>query len=130
MKSVELMKSVVGLQSVVRHRASFSPLIAACLIGFLIASGVPGRVSAGDPGIRQPTGEVNAFWHGFAWFDLTPDEQALWTVLGWDPASWTGKSPAPASQRMKWSALPTMDRLVAEKLGFDASSWDSGRSAP
>ncbi|MFD2113243.1 hypothetical protein [Thiorhodococcus fuscus] len=113
------------MKSVERHRSLLFASIAACVLGFLLVSGMPGKVSAGDPGIRQPTGEVSAFWHGFAWFDLTPDEQALWTVLGWDPASWTGKASAPASKRMKWSALPTMDRLAAEKLGFDASSWDS-----
>lgn len=77
--------------------------------------------------IRQPVeGEdLGAFWYEFDWTDLTPAEQTLWGVLGWDEASWQGEADEPASDSKDWSELTDKERSAAEQLGYDEKYWHS-----
>ena len=75
--------------------------------------------------VRQPAeGEdLEAFWDEFDWTDLTPAEQALWGLLGWDEASWQGEADEPASESKAWSELTNEQRSAAEQLGYDETYW-------
>jgi hypothetical protein len=77
--------------------------------------------------VRQPAeGEdLEEFWNGFDWADLTQAEQALWEILGWDEASWQGEADEPASESKKWSELTDEERSAAEQLGYDETYWDA-----
>lgn len=78
----------------------------------------------GDDTVRQPTGDVESFWDGFSWDELTSAEQALWEILGWDEASWSGLSAPPASDLKLWSQLSETERSAASDLGYTQLSWE------
>jgi hypothetical protein len=71
--------------------------------------------------VRQPEtgGELEEFWDSFDWAELTPAEQALWGILGWDEASWQGEAEEPASEDKDWAELSDAERAAAEQLGYD-----------
>jgi hypothetical protein len=68
---------------------------------------------------------VEAFWNGLEWDELSPAEQNLWGVLGWDAKSWSGESDDPVSDETNWSELSDAERFAAGKLGYDEEIWDS-----
>ena len=73
--------------------------------------------------VRQPEGDIEAFWDEFDWTDLTEAEQALWGQLGWDEASWQEETEAPASKGALWSELTDEERTTAEQLGYNEQLW-------
>lgn len=77
-----------------------------------------------DDTVRQPTGNVEAFWNQFTWDELTTAEQSLWMILGWDEARWSGVASAPASEMKLWSQLSESERNAASDLGYSQQSWD------
>ena len=96
-------------------------------MGLLLGCATPSTVDEHDTSeVRQPEeGEaLESFWDAFDWTDLTPAEQALWRVLGWDEASWQGAY-EPASESKDWSELTDEERSAAEQLGYDETYWDS-----
>ncbi|MDY6991713.1 MAG: DUF1566 domain-containing protein, partial [Pseudomonadota bacterium] len=48
--------------------------------------------NASTPQVRQPAAgeDLETFWNGFDWADLTDTERSLWGQLGWDETSWDG----------------------------------------
>jgi hypothetical protein len=74
--------------------------------------------------VRDPGTSPEAFWGALDWADLSSAEQALWQVLGWDEASWSGEAPAPASEGLYWNELSAREQAAAQLLGYDATSWD------
>lgn len=67
---------------------------------------------------------VEAFWNNLDWDELSPAEQKLWSVLGWDAESWAGSADEPASDDRNWSELSDTERFAAGKLGYDEEIWD------
>ena len=65
-----------------------------------------------------------SLWDEAGWSELTPAEQALWKILGWDEASWEGEAAQPASEDKYWFGLSEEERAAAEKLGYTKESWD------
>jgi len=106
-------------------------LLAVLLVGAALSLALAPPVAAATeqvaPEIRQPAegGDLEAFWNGLAWSDLTPAERDLWKVLGWDEASWEGEGAEPPSESKAWSELSDEERRAAERLGYDAKPWDS-----
>ncbi len=106
-------------------------LLVVLLIGilglFLSCTGpaTPAQPDASD--VRQPEeGEsLEAFWDAFDWSELTPAEQELWGVLGWDETSWQGEADEPISESKDWSELSEEEQRAAEQLGYDQAYWDS-----
>jgi hypothetical protein len=97
-------------------------------MGLLLGCGTASAPDEQDASeIRRPAeGEdLEAFWDEFDWTDLTPAEQALWRLLGWDEASWQGEADEPASESKDWSELTNEERSAAEQLGYDETYWDS-----
>jgi len=88
-------------------------------MGLLLGCGTPDAST-----VRQPQGDVDAFWDQFNWTDLTAAEQSLWQTLGWDESSWQGEADEPASESKLWNELTTEQRTAAEQLGYDQQSWD------
>ncbi|MCG6909340.1 MAG: hypothetical protein LJE94_04360 [Deltaproteobacteria bacterium] len=64
------------------------------------------------------------FWEDCAWTDMTPAEQDLWKVLGWNEASWEGEAKQPASEDKYWNALTPEEQAAATALGYTKESWD------
>jgi hypothetical protein len=78
--------------------------------------------------IRKPSGDVNAFWSGISWEDLTLAEQKAWAVLGWNVKNWVELAdPAdlPETEYMYWAQLSQEQRLIATKLGYGKEYWDA-----
>lgn len=99
-------------------------------MGLLLGCASPSAMPPGQQDtseVRQPKEgeELEAFWDKFDWTDLTPTEQALWGVLGWDEASWQDEADEPASENKDWSELSDEERSTAEQLGYDEKYWDS-----
>ena len=97
-------------------------------MGLLLGCATPSTLDEHDtPEVRQPDeGEaLESFWDAFDWTDLTPAEQALWGVLGWDEASWQGEAAEPTSESKDWSELTYEERSAAEQLGYNQPYWDS-----
>ena len=97
-------------------------------MGLLLGCGTPSSPDEQDMSeVRHPveSEDLEAFWDEFDWTDLTPAEQALWGVLGWDEASWQGEADEPASESKDWSELTDEERSAAGKLGYDETYWDS-----
>ena len=69
------------------------------------------------------TDDLN-FWEECAWTDMTPAEQDLWKVLGWDEASWEGEAKQPASEDKYWKALSAEEQSAATALGYTQATWD------
>ena len=69
------------------------------------------------------TDDLN-FWEECSWTDLTPAEQELWKVLGWDEASWEGEAKQPASEDKYWNALSAEEKAAATALGYTQKTWD------
>jgi hypothetical protein len=82
-----------------------------------------GEVS--DDEIREPEGDIEAFWNSFDWADLTATEQEAWGVLGWDEVSWDEETTIPASEEADWAELSAEEQAAAESLGYDQESWDA-----
>jgi hypothetical protein len=103
--------------------ASLIILTAALLLGLLL--GCTGQPDT--PEVRRPASgeDLEAFWDAFDWSELTPTEQELWGVLGWDEASWQGEADEPASEEMDWSELSADQQRAAEQLGYDQAYWDA-----
>jgi len=76
-------------------------------------------------GVRQPVGDVEAFWDEFQWEELYPSEQGLWEILGWDEASWRGEAEEPDPEYKAWGELTDKERTAAGQLGYDEQSWDA-----
>lgn len=75
-----------------------------------------------DPNMVR-TDDLN-LWEEAAWSDLTPAEQELWKVLGWDEASWEGEAKKPPSEDLYWNQLSDDERMAATKLGYTKETWD------
>ena len=75
--------------------------------------------------IRQPEGSSEAFWDALEWTMLTPAEQTLWKKLGWNKASWQGKTEEPVSESKTWGELTNEERIAAKQLGYDEQSWNT-----
>ena len=75
-----------------------------------------------DPNMVR-TDDLN-FWEECAWTDMTPAEQDLWNVLGWDEASWEGEAKQPASEDKYWNQLSEEEQMAATKLGYTKETWD------
>ena len=78
------------------------------------------------PEIRRPHKHENleSFWDGFDWIDLTPVEQRHWETLGWNEASWQGDTAEPASESRSWHELTNEQRRAAEQLGYNRRFWN------
>jgi len=100
-----------------------------------ISEGDPAALNAASPGageqstskVRQPEkgADLEAFWDEFDWTELTPEEQRLWGILGWDKSSWQGDSPEPASEAKDWDNLTKEEQEAAVQLGYDEAYWNS-----
>lgn len=102
------------------------PAIAAlCCAWLLLGCGGDSGTSPGATGVRQPEGDVNAFWNQFDWSALTPAEQDLWRTLGWDEDSWQGDADPPPSEGADWSELSDSGREAATQLGYGEELWDT-----
>ena len=75
--------------------------------------------------IRQAIGDVSVFWDEFDWGNLTCGKQALWTVLGWDTASWQGEAQYPVSEFKTWRDLTEREQAAAVLLGYSEELWDA-----
>jgi len=67
---------------------------------------------------------ILSLWDEAGWSELTPAEQELWQILGWDEASWEGEAAQPASEDKYWFGLSEEERAAAGKLGYTKESWD------
>jgi hypothetical protein len=65
-----------------------------------------------------------SLWDEAGWSELTPAEQELWKVLGWDEASWEGEAKKPPSEDLYWNQLSEEERSAATKLGYTKETWD------
>ena len=63
-------------------------------------------------------------WEEAGWSELTPAEQELWKVLGWNEASWVGEAKKPPSEDKYWNQLNPEEQAAASKLGYTKESWD------
>lgn len=79
----------------------------------------------GDTEIRVPEGDIEEFWNGFDWADLTPAEQEAWSALGWDEESWDEETNIPASEEATWDELTEDEQAAAESLGYNQENWDA-----
>jgi hypothetical protein len=43
----------------------------------------------------------------------------------WSEASWSGREPAPATEKMQWHELTAANRDAALELGYTQSSWQN-----
>lgn len=68
---------------------------------------------------------IEAFWNSLKWDKLSPAEQNLWRVLGWDEKSWSGASAEPSSEEKYWDELSDAERFAAGKLGYNKTIWDA-----
>lgn len=75
-----------------------------------------------DPNMVR-TDDLN-LWEEASWSELTPAEQELWKVLGWDEASWEGEAKKPPSEDLYWNQLSEEERMAATKLGYTKETWD------
>jgi hypothetical protein len=82
-------------------------------------------VEVADDEIRVPEGDIEEFWDGFDWADLTPAEQEAWNTLGWDAESWDEETNIPASAEATWDELTEEEQEAAESLGYDQENWDA-----
>lgn len=69
------------------------------------------------------TDDLN-FWEECGWADMTPAEQDLWKVLGWDEDSWEGEAKQPASEDKYWGGLSAEEQAAATALGYTKATWD------
>jgi hypothetical protein len=75
--------------------------------------------------IRVPEGDIEEFWNGFDWADLTAAEQEAWAVLGWDEESWDEETTIPESEEATWDELTEEEQEAAESLGYEQENWDA-----
>jgi polar amino acid transport system substrate-binding protein len=68
---------------------------------------------------------LEAFWNGFDWAELTPEEQAAWGALGWNETSWQGDAEEPASEEKDWAELSAEEQAAAQNLGYTEAYWDA-----
>ena len=57
------------------------------------------------------------------WENLTDDEKAAATYLGFGQRSWDTREPRAA--KLAWANLKIMQQLAAKKLGYTETSWDN-----
>lgn len=95
------------------------------ILGGLLVSCCAMQTSS--PEIRQPAAgeELEAFWDEFDWDELTPAEQELWGVLGWNQVSWDEEAEKPASEEKDWDELSAEEQSAAQKLGYTQEYWDA-----
>ena len=98
--------------------------ITVVLVVLLSAALLSGCATSGklDPTTVR-TDDLN-FWEECAWTDMTPAEQDLWKVLGWDEASWEGEAKQPASAAPSWGGLSPEEQAAATALGYTKETWD------
>ena len=94
-------------------------MIALMSVALLFGCATSGKM---DPNMVR-TDDLN-LWDEAGWADLTPAEQALWMVLGWDEASWEGEAKKPPSEDLYWNQLSEEERMAATKLGYTKETWD------
>ena len=82
------------------------------------------RQSAGFEQVREPEGNVDDFWVNTPWEEMTPEEQALWNVLGWNADNWDGESGLPQSELTLWADLSPEEQAAAAELGYDERAWN------
>jgi hypothetical protein len=80
---------------------------------------------AAEDEIREVEGEIEAFWNGFDWDELTTAEQEAWSTLGWDAESWDEEVNIPDTAEATWEELTEEEQEAAESLGYDQESWDA-----
>jgi hypothetical protein len=110
-------------------------LLASVLVGATVTAGFMETGMAQDPAptpaaaatIRAPQGNIEAFWNGFAWSELSGAEQAAWGKLGWNQNSWDNSAqvPAPASEAKQWNGLTPDEQAAATQLGYTESTWNA-----
>lgn len=74
----------------------------------------------------QSTESVVDYWNSdIAWSDISEEEQAAWTVLGWNETNWDSDDPTtiPASETTAWEGLTEEEQAAATTLGYDEASW-------
>ena len=98
--------------------------ITVVLVVLLSAALLSGCATSGklDPTTVR-TDDLN-FWEECAWTDMTPAEQDLWKVLGWDEATWEGEAKQPDSEDKYWKALSAEEQTAATALGYTQATWD------
>jgi hypothetical protein len=94
-------------------------MIALMSVALLFGCATSGKM---DPSMVR-TDDLN-LWEEAGWAELTPAEQALWMVLGWDEASWEGEAKKPPSEDLYWNQLSEEERMAATKLGYTKATWD------
>jgi len=67
-------------------------------------------------------------WDEIDWYDMDPQAQQQWMILGWDWDSWDDDSnvPPPPTERKLWFQLNDVQQDAAKILGFDEESWEVG----
>jgi len=74
--------------------------------------------------VRKPKGDIDSFWDKFEWDELSPSEQTLFAILGWDQKTWDGDDDVPSSDK-EWEELSTRQQAALISLGYDEEYWDS-----
>ncbi|WP_020536692.1 hypothetical protein [Lewinella cohaerens] len=75
--------------------------------------------------LARSSGAPDTYWYEFNWDDIATTEQDLWKTLGWSATNWDTNSPKPTSFYKKWTHLSNAEKLAANFLGYESSSWDS-----
>ncbi len=81
-------------------------------------------LAAGFEQVREPEGNVNDFWLNTPWDEMTAEEQALWSVLGWHADNWDGTGDLPQSEMTVWAGLSADEQAAAATLGYDEAAWN------
>ena len=74
--------------------------------------------------VRKPKGDIDSFWDKFDWDELSPSEQALFVILGWNQETWDDGDDVPSSDK-DWEELTTKQQAALITLGYDEEYWDS-----
>jgi hypothetical protein len=67
------------------------------------------------------------FWQTVPYAELSPDQRALWAVLGWNEANWDSEDETayPPSETKTWDELSPEEQKAASGLGYTQESWDN-----
>lgn len=93
-----------------------APAVVADGAGFLGAT-------PGQTGIREPANVCS--WYSLTWAQMTDDERAEWSRLGWTAGNWGSANASlwPASSYATWRDLTFAEKRAARALGFEEASW-------
>ena len=90
--------------------------------------GVPPEPPQSAEGMAPPAAGEAAARAGYEkeWEEMSPEEQAAVTVLGWTPSSWDDADQGPRGPH--WLALSDEQRRAAELLGYDQGDFNQAEA--